>query len=259
MSILGAGEYFGKSAACTRSSRVIVTRLEHQHGWKLPMHVHEGPFFSMVLRGGYREETGRMSIDYEPLTIVYHPPGTAHVDEIGPGGARFLMVEAAPGMIEGEELPGALRAGYPIKLPRRASWAALGLLRDGEAGYEELTFDLLATATRTANAETRIPGWVARVLDRVRDEFTDPPTTAELARSVGVHPVHLARVVRRETGSTLADLVRQRRIEKAVALMGSDDTLASIASAVGFSDQAHFTRDCRRVTGLTPSELRRRL
>jgi transcriptional regulator GlxA family with amidase domain len=35
-------------------------------------------------------------------------------------------------------------------------------------------------------------------------------------------------------------------------------TLAEIAAAVGFTDQSHFTKRFREVTGITPGEYRRR-
>lgn len=224
------------------------------------MHVHEQAYFSMVLEGGYREETGRQSIDYDPLTIVYHPPGTAHLDEIGPRGVRFLMIETEGRLVRGDDISDRLRSGYPTTLPRRAGWIALGLLRDADdfGAQESIVLELLAAVDETAVAPGS-PQWLKDVLDRVRDEFQSPPSTSELARSAGVHPVHLARVIRRETGRTLAELVRQRRVEHAVGLLTSDRSLASIATRAGFSDQAHFTRCFRTITGFTPGEMRRLL
>lgn len=222
------------------------------------MHIHEQAYFSMMLDGGYREESGRRSIDYDPLTIAYHPPGTAHIDEIGPDGARFLMVEADDGMVRGSQAPASLRSGYPKKLPRRASWMALSLLRDHDRPtFESITLELLGSVVDDPVPSRGVPSWLVSVLDRVRDEFIAPPTTRALAESAGVHPVHLARVVRRETGMTIAEILRGRRIEHAASLLGGHETLASIAIRSGFCDQAHFTRSFRAWTGMTPGEMRR--
>jgi AraC family transcriptional regulator len=39
-------------------------------------------------------------------------------------------------------------------------------------------------------------------------------------------------------------------------LLGSDDSLASIALASGFADQSHFSRRFKELIGLTPSAFR---
>jgi AraC-like DNA-binding protein len=51
-----------------------------------------------------------------------------------------------------------------------------------------------------------------------------------------------------------------RRIDAACAmLLAPDQTIASIAVALGFSDEYHFSRRFKQVTGLPPREFRRRL
>ena len=223
------------------------------------MHVHEQSYFSMVLDGGYREETGRRTIDYDPLTIVYHPPGTAHVDEIGPSGVRFLVIESDAGLLVDEDQPTRLSSGFPVTLPPGSGWIALRLLHDEDPLTQESIALELLSAIDDRERVMGSPEWLPQVLDRVRDEFLDPPTVREMARNAGVHPVHLARVLRRQTGSTLAGLVTQRRVEQAWKLLRTDRPLASIALQSGFSDQAHFTRVFKSVTGFTPGEMKRML
>ena len=47
---------------------------------------------------------------------------------------------------------------------------------------------------------------------------------------------------------------RLLRLRHAVEQLGRAD-LAAVAAECGFSDQAHFTREVRALTGLTPTEL----
>lgn len=235
-----------------------VSRLDHRAGRRLPMHVHQQAYFSMVLQGAYREETGRQSIDYQSLTIVYHPPETAHLDEIGPQGARFLMIEADERLVASDGVSKRLRSGYPTALPRPAGWLALQLLRGDPMGQESIALELLGMVDG-ARIESGAPQWLQAVLERLHDEFNSPPSSRELAQSAGVHPVHLARIVRRETGMTIAGLIRHRRVEHAIQQFSTGESLAMIAARAGFSDQAHFTRCFRSVTGMTPAQLRRLL
>lgn len=62
---------------------------------------------------------------------------------------------------------------------------------------------------------------------------------------VGLSPKEFARILRLQ--ATLRGLDR------------NDESLAQLALGSGFSDQAHATRELRRLTGLTPARLRRAL
>jgi len=84
-----------------------------------------------------------------------------------------------------------------------------------------------------------------------------------LAREAGVSRKHLAESFRAELGMTPKRLARLVRFERLLAALRAgpdapgDWTLAALAH--GYYDQAHFTREFRAFTGLTPGELRRRL
>jgi transcriptional regulator GlxA family with amidase domain len=57
---------------------------------------------------------------------------------------------------------------------------------------------------------------------------------------------------------TLGSYVRGLRLEWVAArLLGSEESLASIALAAGFADQSHLTRAFKAYSGLTPQIYRR--
>jgi AraC family transcriptional regulator len=73
-----------------------------------------------------------------------------------------------------------------------------------------------------------------------------------------VHPVHLARVCRRQFGCTVRQYIRQRRVLAAWrACERAESSLAAIAAHTGFADQAHMTRAFAEVLGVSPARLRR--
>ena len=68
----------------------------------------------------------------------------------------------------------------------------------------------------------------------------------------------LQRLCRRRIGLGPKWLIQRRRLHEAVALLsdgGDAPALAALAASLGYADQAHFTRDVRQATGLTPGAL----
>ncbi|MGY2002895.1 helix-turn-helix domain-containing protein [Blastococcus sp. SYSU DS1024] len=63
----------------------------------------------------------------------------------------------------------------------------------------------------------------------------------------------LQRLVRRRLGLSPKWLIQRRRLQEAAErLRGTPANLGEVAAALGYADQAHFTRDFARVTAMTP-------
>lgn len=77
----------------------------------------------------------------------------------------------------------------------------------------------------------------------------------ELCARFDVGERTLQRLLHKRIGLGPKWLIRRRRLQEAAERL-RDDTggLAAIAADLGYADQAHFTRDFRRATGLTPGE-----
>jgi AraC-like DNA-binding protein len=80
-----------------------------------------------------------------------------------------------------------------------------------------------------------------------------------LAESLGISDRQLRRRFHREVGygpKTLDRVLRFRRlVAQAGAVATGESDLARIAADLGYADQAHMTRDCLRLSGLTPVQL----
>jgi AraC-like DNA-binding protein len=95
---------------------------------------------------------------------------------------------------------------------------------------------------------------------QVRLALAEAPATplTALATAIGYSPWYLSRLFHRATGTTITRYRAQLRARAVLdALAGPGRTsLAGLAAAHGYADQAHLTRDLRQQTGLTPTALR---
>lgn len=81
---------------------------------------------------------------------------------------------------------------------------------------------------------------------------------ADLAEAFGMGERSLQRLTSRWLGLSPKWLLQRRRLHEAAERLRTPADLATIAVDLGYTDQAHFTRDWRRVTGMTPREFARR-
>lgn len=92
-----------------------------------------------------------------------------------------------------------------------------------------------------------------RVLDYLHDNLSSDTSLETLAGVVAVSPSHFCALFKRSTGVSPHQYVIKERVERAKKLlMTGEHSIADVASAVGFSDQAHLTRHMKKRLGVTP-------
>jgi AraC family transcriptional regulator len=263
---LRAGEFYGHIPRGARIEGLRLSEVRHTSGRALPAHDHELTYLSLLLEGGYSETLGGRTFHYPASGAGFHPSGTSHCDEIDPGGARFFCVEMeerwlakfgqserlgrlAPGVHEGEVVFFALRLHRELRVPD----AVTSLAADG------LALEMLAALAReNERLDRRPPSWMGRVKERLRSEVRPRPGLGDLARDAGIHPMYLARAFRRFERCSVGEYARRHRVRRAcLDLIADEKSLAEIALDFGFSDQAHFTRVFKKLTGLPPGAFRR--
>lgn len=95
---------------------------------------------------------------------------------------------------------------------------------------------------------------INRVVAWLRDH-PEVTRVADAARELGVTERTLQRLVEQRIGLSPKWLIQRRRLHDAVeALKAGTTALADMAATLGYTDQAHFTRDFRTVTGMTPGQ-----
>jgi AraC family transcriptional regulator len=263
---MGAGSFYGAIHGKREQCGAIFTDLRHAFPRKLPMHSHELAFFALLLDGFYGERYGRQQMQFGPFTMMFRPAGIPHQDEIGPRGVRLYEIEIRPSWQKrlascsaALDTPRDDIAGGPLL------WLGMKLFREIEASpapddltVESLLAEILSFSARTSQRESRhAPGWLSRILDKLKTEHCRRLTLDELAREAGVHPVHLSRVFRRCVGEGIGDYTHRLRVRTACErMLAPHASLAELSFSTGFADQSHFTRSFRKITGMTPAAFR---
>jgi len=174
----------------------------------------------------------------------------------------------------------------PAELPRPDSWPVLTVpppgdvarplfrhvltYRDDAPALRRLSLAALLACLvlgRTATHEPPrqllpVPVQLAgRHIDRVLGE--DPAariTLADIASAAHVTPEHLCRLFAASLGHSPMERVRYVRLDRATALLvRSNLSVAEIAARVGFADAFSFSKAYKRVVGVAPTEVRRRV
>ncbi|MBE1445239.1 AraC family transcriptional regulator [Paenibacillus sp. OAS669] len=98
---------------------------------------------------------------------------------------------------------------------------------------------------------------VQKAAEHIATRFNRPLNMQELAALCEVHPAHLSRQFKKETGLTLTDFQQKRRMEEAKLLLKSEHvSVGWIAGYVGYEDSGYFTRIFKKLEGMSPSQYR---
>lgn len=102
------------------------------------------------------------------------------------------------------------------------------------------------------------PQRLRRVLDYIEASLGERNLSlAEIAAVAHLSPFHFSRAFKSATGTAPHRFVVERRVDRAKTLLADPDmSLAEIAAAVGFANQAHFSTMFRRLTNMSPRQYR---
>ena len=100
---------------------------------------------------------------------------------------------------------------------------------------------------------------LTHAIEYIRLNAANRITVSELASFCHCSESYLSRIFKRRTGVNINVYVNKVRVEQAKNdLLLSHDSIADIASRVGFSDPNYFSRVFTQIIGVSPTEFRRR-
>jgi PAS domain S-box-containing protein len=124
--------------------------------------------------------------------------------------------------------------------------------RDAPTAIASVSVDLRAPAD-AAGTNARIAAAVAYA----RLHSTEALTVADLAAAADLTVSQLERAIKRALGLSAKQLMLRLRLEEAILRLRTTDLAVSqIATECGYYDQSAFTRQFRRVVGMSPGAYR---
>ena len=164
------------------------------------------------------------------------------------------------------------RTAHPDPITSRLLLSAADVLESNDTLdrlFRHQLTDLLATrllAAHTGSPATIQPAMgglspkvLLRAIERLRSDSDADVSLAALASDAGLSRFHFCRAFKESTGLSPHAWLRQHRLEQAMNMLrDTDESVVSVAAALGYASQTAFAAAFRKLTGETPSEWRRR-
>jgi len=259
-------QFYGEITRSVRANGLSLTEAAYSPGFRTPSHSHEHAYFCLILEGVGLQSYGKRTRLLRPFTSYFCPAGEVHSEKLDKGRGREFIIGFNSAWLDRlreratiQEVSVDFQGGLPAWLAMRAYDEFLHADSASPLAIEGLTLELIALVSRRylGTCGPKPPRWLAAARDMLHEHFAEPLSLGDIAQAVHVHPVHLAREFRRWYRCTVGDYARRVRIDYARdALIHTDAPLVQIAYGAGFSDQSHFTRTFKRLTGMTPVEFR---
>lgn len=231
-----------------------------------PTHENEAWEVTWVERGRVRFHLGSEIVEGSVGDCICLAPGVESTPWVD--GASLYQTWLAPSLVNaaskalGLSHPaGATRVFRPtntVTLLGRALFA--GAWSGGVPGLPNGIGDMLAIEIARASGETpkRNPPLKA-ALQRIHDEFSEPLTVEQLARTAGMDRYAFSRAFRKAYGESPYRALIHYRLDRAAEFLQMDakSTVLDVALRCGFNDPGRFSRAFRQRFGHLPRNLRR--
>lgn len=105
-------------------------------------------------------------------------------------------------------------------------------------------------------AEELTPSTIGKILNEMRQNYTENITLTDLAKKYNISISHLSSLIKEELQLPFSEYITTKRIQKAKALLADESlSIEEIAEQVGYGDYFYFTKVFKKNCGISPSVL----
>lgn len=115
----------------------------------------------------------------------------------------------------------------------------------------------LEFADKVALTNYQFSSLVLRCRTYINEHLSEPLSSSKISEALNISKSYLCHIYKSETGETISDYIRQKKISEAKLLLQySSLSLTAIWEQLGYCSQSHFTDIFHKKTDMTPSQFR---
>jgi len=152
---------------------------------------------------------------------------------------------------------------YDVKELEQAKYGYFKAIDEAESAADVL--DLLARFVEDAKRSIASKSGpqanpnMKMLLDYIAEHYAEPLSLTDVAKRFHFHPSYLSSYFAAHNPEGFAEHVNKVRVEEACKLLARDALpISEISGRVGYSDHSYFCKVFKKITGLSPSQYRRR-
>jgi AraC-like DNA-binding protein len=203
--------------------------------------------------------------------LMLLPPGLAHSYRAAGGtpwtifwihfngllGASYTDIIAMQGPVKSIGVSGPLIAQFEKILSLRKRGLTLHNFIHIAGRIKALLTDIACSANTAHSLEASALG-ISQAIDQMHKNLQQDLDLDHLAALANLSKFHFIRRFRAATGHTPIQHFIHLKMEHACALLDSSDAaIKSVASSLGYNDPLYFSRQFKKIIGISPQEYRR--
>jgi AraC family transcriptional regulator len=227
------------------------------------VHYHENTHVSFVLQGGVLDKRRTWESERLAGELMFFHAGEPHQTVIELFPTKNINLAIDPQFLQ-NNLATEATLKCAVETNPKTKFIMLKIFRElvskdffSDSSIKMLLLDLIHTNSETDFKNTR-PGWIKIVSHLTRDNWNEPLTLKDLSEAAGIHPITISKYFPKYFSCTFGEYMRRLKIERSLNfLKNSTFSLAEIAAECGFSDQSHFIRTFKQLTGFLPNNYKK--
>jgi AraC family transcriptional regulator len=267
MEHLKTGQFFGQTNQSFQSNGIILTDTEYTHEY-VDWHYHENAYFTFILQGNVIEGNKKETYQCSAGTLLFHNWQESHYNIKPKGFTRGFHAELDKTFfnefISADDIPKGSSAVSDVHT-KLIFYRLFRELKINDAStplaVQSLMMQVFAAMDKSEKPRARRqPVWVKEIKEILGNKDAERLCLQQLSALLHIHPVHLSRDFSKYFGCTLGHYTRKIKVERSLHLLPDKKySLGDISFQCGFSDQSHFLRCFKTITGVSPSYYRKLL
>ena len=242
-----------------------ITEAKHLQ-YYIPAHGHDCISLVCVLSGSFLETFANKEYVCTPQNALFKPVEAVHSNHFQKNGSHTIRIQIKKDRLQKLGKLKKLFEDIRSLNSRENTQIIQKIYKEisapddlAELALEGLSLELFTNFSRQLSSQTNStdPKWLTQAKDYIHANFNQKLSLSIIAKEVGTHPSHLARVFRQNFNSSIGDYIRNLRLDFAAGqIIKTEKSLTEIAAEAGFYDQSHLTNLFKEHYGTTPSNYR---